>query len=451
MSRDLRRLAPAATAVFLAVAASVVHAAVPVPGAPQVRPVAIVGAEIHPVSGPMIPHGTIVFAGGKILAVGAAAIVSVPADAERVDGAGKRVYPGLIDAFTQVGLSEVSSVRATVDSREIGTINPNARAQVAFNPESENIPVTRSNGILVVGAAPQGGLLGGQVAAMMLDGWTWEDMTLRAPVGMQLSWPPMLLVRAGAPEEQQKETREKSLRALHEAFADARAYGTAKGAARRGRDAFETDLRWEAMLSVLEGRIPLFVEAEEIHQIEAAVAFAVAESLRIVIVGGYDAADAAELLRRHDVPVIVGGIHRLPRRRGEAYDDPFTLPERLRRAGVRFCLTNGGVWNERNLPYAAATAVAYGLPAEAGLAAITLEAARILGVADRVGSLEAGKDATLIVTDGDPFEQPTNVERAWIEGRAVDLNDRHEALNAKYVEKYRRLGIDPGAHAGGKP
>jgi len=439
----------AGAAVILLVAPGA-RAAVPVPGPPQVLPVAIVGAEIHPVAGPVIADGTIVFAGGKIVAVGPTATVPIPADAERIDGRGKRVYPGFIDAFTQLGLSEVGSVRATVDSREIGPINPNARAQVAFNPESELLPVTRSNGVLVVGAAPQGTLLGGQVAAMTLDGWTWEDMTLRAPVGMQVTWPSMLLVRDGTPEPRQKENRERALRALHEAFDDARAYRTAKLAAGRGA-APEADLRWEAMIPVLERRIPLFVEAEEIHQIEAAVEFAAAESLKLVIVGGYDAADAGDLLRRHDVPVIVGGIHRLPRRRGDAYDAPYTLPERLRSAGVRFCLTNGGLYNERNLPYATATAVAYGLPADAGVAAITLEAARILGIADRVGSLETGKDATLIVTDGDPLEEPTAVERAWIGGRLIDLNDRQKTLNAKYTEKYRRLGVDPGAAGGSRP
>ncbi len=448
----IRRLLVAALVAGVSPALALVPAAqgaVPVPGPPQVRPVAIVGAEIHPVSGPVIADGTIVFAGGRIVAVGASAGVTVPADAERIEGRGKRVYPGFIDAFTQLGLSEVPSVRATVDSREIGPINPNARAQVAFNPESELLPVTRSNGVLVVGAAPQGTLLGGQVAAMTLDGWTWEDMTLRAPVGLQVTWPSMLLVRDGTPEARQRENRERALRALHQAFGDARAYRAAKLAA--GRGAIETDVRWEAMIPVLEGRLPLFVEAEEIHQIEAAVGFAAAESLKLVIVGGYDAADAGDLLRRHDVPVIVGGIHRLPRRRGDAYDAPYTLPERLRAAGVRFCLTNGGISNERNLPYAAATAVAYGLPADAGIAAITLEAARILGVADRVGSLEPGKDATLIVTDGDPLEEPTAVERAWIGGRAVDLNDRQKTLNAKYAEKYRRLGVDPGAGGGSPP
>ncbi len=432
-----------AFALVFMLSASAAHSAVPIPGPPQTRPVAIVGAALYPVSGPRIADGTIVFAEGKIVAVGPTASMTVPAEAERIDGRGKRVYPGLVDAWTQLGLNEVTAVRATVDAREVGPINPNVRAQVSFNPESELLPVTRSNGVLVVGVAPQGGLLGGQVAAMTLDGWTWEEMTLRAPVGMQLSWPPMVLVRDGAPEDRQKENREKALRAVHEAFADARAYRVAKLGA--GSAGIETDLRWEAMIPVLERRVPLFVEAEEIHQIEAAVAFAAAESLKLVIVGGYDAAAAGELLRRNDVPVIVGGILRLPRRRGDAYDAPYTLPARLHRAGVRFCLTNGSLWNERNLPYAAGTAVAYGLPAEVGLAAITLEAARILGVGDRVGSLEPGKDATLLVTNGDPMEEPTAVERAWIGGRAVDLDDRHKTLNAKYVEKYRRLGIDPGA------
>jgi len=445
MSRDRLVSGGGLVLLTLALSAPAAHAAVPVPGAPQAKPIAIVGAAIHPVSGPAIAAGTIVFENGKITAVGPSSSVAVPAGAERVDGAGKRVYPGFIDAWTQIGLSEVSSVRATVDSREIGPINPNARAQVAFHPESEILPVTRSNGVLIVGAAPSGGLLGGQVAAMTLDGWTWEDMTVRAPVGMQMSWPGMVISRDGAPEDRQKETREKALRSVEEAFAKARGYRAAKHAARGG--AFETDLRWEGMLPLLEGRIPLFVEADELTQIQAAVAFAQAQGVKLVIVGGYDAPDCADLLARHDVPVIVGGIHRLPRRRGDAYDLPYTLPDRLRQAGVRFCLTNGSLWNERNLPYAAATAVAYGLPADAGIAAITLDAARILGVADRVGSLEVGKDATLIVVDGDPLEQPTHVEQAWIGGRAVDLDDRQKTLNAKYVEKYRRLGIEPGPGA----
>lgn len=440
----------AVAGVLLATGSPAARAAVPVPGAPQERPVAIVGATIHPVSGAPFGNGTIVFAGGRITALGPAAGTAVPADAERVDGTGRHVYPGLIDPFTTLGLTEIGSVRATVDSREIGPINPNARPQVAFHPESELLPVTRSNGVLVVGAAPSGGLLPGQVAAMTLDGWTWEDMTLRAPVGMVVEWPPMLVVRGeGPPEERQREAREKRLRALHQAFDDARAYRVAKAAA--GAD-LPVDERWEAMLPVLDRRIPLFVVAEEVLQIEAAVAFAEAESLRLVIVGGYDAPAAAGLLARHDVPVVVSAIQRLPRRRGDPYDAAFTVPARLAAAGVRFCIANGGTWNERNLPYAAATAAAFGLSGDQALSSITLDAARILGIADRVGSLEPGKDATLILTDGDPLEEPTHVERAWIGGRGIDLDDRQKDLNAKYREKYRRLGTDTAsaAHAPGK-
>lgn len=426
------------------------RAAVPVPGAAQARPVAIIGAALHPVSGPAIAAGTIVFAAGKIVALGSAGTVPVPAEAERIDGAGLRVYPGLIDPYTALGLTEISSVRGTIDSREVGRINPGGRVELAYHPESELLPVTRSNGVLIAGVAPDGGgILPGQAAAMQLDGWTWEEATLRPAIGMVVNWPGMLLVRGegAASDERQKETRETALRALRQAFADARAYRDGKRAAPGGRrsPSFATDVRWEAMVPVLERRVPLFVQADEILQIEAAVAFARAENVRLVLVGGYDAPEAAALLARHDVPVIVSAIHRLPRRRGDPYDAPYTVPARLAAAGVRFAIANGGTWNERNLPYAAATAAAYGLPADQALRAITLDAARILGVEDRVGSLEVGKDATLIVTTGDPLEQPSRVVRAWIGGRAVDLNDRQKTLHEKYREKYRRLGAVPTA------
>ncbi len=204
--------------------------------------------------------------------------------------------------------------------------------------------------------------------------------------------------------------------------------------------------RWEAMIPVLERRMPLLVSANEVHQIEAAVAFAAAESLRLVLHGGYDAPFIAPLLKAHDVPVIVSAVHRLPARRASAYDDPFTLPERLRQAGVRFAIgAGGGGWNDRNLPYHAATAAAYGLPPEEALRAITLSPAEILGVADRVGSLEPGKDATLFLATGDPLEEATRIERAFIQGRVVDLSDKQKVLYEKYREKYRRLGGSTGS------
>ncbi len=416
------------------------RAAVPVPGAKQSRPIAIEGATIHPVDGADITNGTIVFADGKIVAMGAQ--VAVPADAERVEGKGLHVYPALISAWSRLGLSEIESVRASNDFQETGDLNPNVRAEAAFQPESETLPVTRSNGVLLAHVVPRGGVFSGMGAVMMLDGWTWEEMTLRSAASSRLAWPPTVVTRdplgAVVTEERQRAARRKALKEMREALASARAYAAAAGAG-----TVEKDARWEGLRPVLERKVPLWVEADEVHQIEDAVAFADAESLRLVIVGGYDAPLTADLLREHDVPVIVSSVHRLPTRRNEPYDAPFTLPARLRDAGVRFAIAaGGGSWAERNLPYQAATAAAHGLGREAALRAITLDAANLLGVGDRVGSLAVGKDATLIVTTGDPLDQESAVTQAWIQGRAVDLNDKQRVLEAKYRTKYDRL---PGA------
>ncbi len=202
------------------------------------------------------------------------------------------------------------------------------------------------------------------------------------------------------------------------------------------------------MIPVLARQIPVFIDAEETQQIQAAVSFAEQEKLRLVIVGGYDAPACAELLKKHNVPVIVAGVHRLPRRRNDPYDAPFTVPARLHAAGIEFCIAGviGGSSgaspaNVRNLPHHAGTAAAHGLPSEEALKAVTLYPAKLLGVDDRIGSLEVGKDATLIVTTGDPLDIPTHVTAAYIQGREVSLNDRHKRLWEKYKEKYRRLGI----------
>jgi imidazolonepropionase-like amidohydrolase len=446
-----RALVSACALVALALPASGARAAVPTPGAAQSRPVAIVGATIHPIASPAIEGGTIVFAGGRIAAVGASSSVAVPEGAERVDGSGLHVWPGLISAWSRLGLSEIESIRASNDFEETGGINPNVRAEAAFQSESETLPVTRSNGVLLAHVVPRGGVLSGRSAVMMLDGWTWQDMTLKAPVCERMTWPPTVMVRdplgTSAAEERQRAARRKALAAVHEAFADARAYAAAARAAERGAGpAPERDARWEGLRPVIEGRVPLLVEADEVHQIEDAVLFAEAESLKLVIVGGYDAPLTAGLLRRRDVPVIVSAIHRQPSRRNDPYDAPFTLPARLREAGVRFCIAaGGGSWAERNLPYQAATAAAFGLGRDAAMAAITLDAARILGVDDRVGSLEAGKDATVILTTGDPLDEETQVRAAWIQGRAVDLNDKQRVLEAKYRTKYDRLRTEAGA------
>jgi imidazolonepropionase-like amidohydrolase len=371
-----------------------------IPAKPQDHTIALVGATIHPVAGPIIENGTIVFDRGKITAVGASA--SIPPGSETIDVSGKHVYPGFISADTYIGLIEIGAIRATRDRTETGDINPNVRAEVAVNPESELIPVARANGITTTVTAPSGGLISGTSAVMMMDGWTWEEMTLKAPAAMYVSWPRMTIIRAPwftRSEEEQKKEREKSLGELTDAFRNARAYLTAKKAeTQKGVPYHDVDMRWGAMIPVLERKQPVVVWATEVQQIQAAVAWADQENIRIIIGGGYDAWRVADLLKKKNIPVLAGGIHRLPMRRFEAYDEPFVLPVKLYKAGIQFAIiTRDEAPHERNLPYHAATAAAYGLPKEEALKAIE-----------------------------------------FIQGRKIDLTSRHTMLYEKYKEKYRR-------------
>ncbi len=414
-----------------------------IPGKPQDHPIALTGGTIYTVSGAVIENGTILFDKGKIVAVGTT--VDIPASAEKIDVKGKFVYPGMIDANSNLGLTEIGAVRATNDITESGNNNANLRAEVAVNPESELIPVTRANGVTVAITRPAGGIISGTAAAIMMDGWTWEEMTLKAPVGLIVSWPSMTINHAWweqRSEDDQKKARDKSLAELHNYFRDARAYMKAKESeGKEGVPYHNTDLRWEAMIPVLQGKIPVLVDAEEIQQIEAAVAWAAQEHIKLVVVGGYDAWRLTDLLKEKDVPVIVNPIERVPWRRWEAFDDPATLPKKLLDAGVRFCIAGeAGASNERNVPYHAAMAASYGLPKADALKSVTLYAAQILGLADRIGSLEVGKDATIFVSTGDPLEIMSNVTMEFIQGKSVSLHSRHTELYEKYLEKYKRLG-----------
>ncbi len=410
------------------------------PGADQKNPIALIGGTLHPVSSAPIEGGVLLFDKGKITAIGAAA--DIPADAERISIAGKHVYPGMFDAFTNMGLVEVNALRPSRDESESGRFNPNVRAEVAVNPDSELIPVARANGVLLVMTAPSGGLISGKAAVIQLDGWTWEDMTLRSQVGLIVNWPRMAAVLDGAGKKsagKQSGASQQSLKYLREQFTNARAYLQAR---ENAPDLHPLDLKWEAMASVLDGQTPMIVVADRVRQIQSAVAFAEEENVKLVIYGGYDAPLCAKLLNAHKIPVIVGGVQRLPRSRSDDYDAPFTLAKRLFDAKIEFCISGAGRFGAsqvRNLPYHAAMAAAFGLPRGEALKAITLSPARILGVADRVGSLEVGKDATMIITDGDPLETVTHVDLAYIQGRVVDLSSRHTRLWRKYQEKYRRL------------
>jgi len=411
-----------------------------IPAARQAKPIALKGATLHPVSGADIASGTIVFENGKITALGADA--AVPAGAEIIDVTGKHIYPGLISANSVLGLTEIGAVRATIDIAEPGTINPNARSITSINPDTEVIPVARSNGILTALAVPEGGIISGQSAVLRMDGWTPEEMAVRASAALHLRWPDLTINRdPRAPksmEDQQKDIDE-AQKKLRDAFQIARSYWQARKTA--GPD-FKSDLRWEAIMPLFEGKLPLFVHAEKLAQIEAALAWAKEAQLKIVLVGGNDAWQMAARLKETDTPVIIALTTALPLRRDDPYDSAFGNAARLHEAGVRFCIARNGRDSEgpheRGLPYEAAMAASFGLPKEEALKAVTLYPAQILGVADQLGSLEAGKAATLLVTNGDPLDFPTQIEAAYIDGRKIDLSNRQTRLRDKYQEKYRR-------------
>ena len=408
-------------------------------------PIAIVGGTLYPVTSPPIENGTLLIRGGKIVAIGKE--VDIPIEATRVDVAGMSIYPGLFNSDGRLGLVEINSVRATRDYSEVGRINPNVRVEVAVNPDSELLPVTRSGGVLLSLTVPEGGLVSGTSAVLQLDGWTWEDLTLKAPVGLHVNWPRIRGGRKEGSAKSEESPAQKSIRELRSFFENARAYHVNRGGKSPAGLNQNLDLKFEALKPVLKKEIPIIVAAESAAQIQSAVSFAVEQSVRIIIYGGYDAETCASLLKRHDIPVIIAGTHRLPRRRSDPYDTPFTLPNRLRLAGVSYCITANdsfGAPNTRNLPYQAGHAVAFGLPHNEGLKAITIYPARILGVSDRVGSLEIGKDATVIVTTGDPLETTTQVTSAFVQGRSLDLSDRHKSLWKKYRERLRRLGLLEG-------
>ncbi|MEE8336229.1 MAG: amidohydrolase family protein [Candidatus Neomarinimicrobiota bacterium] len=418
-----------------------------IPAPDQTRPILLYNGVIHTVSAGTIENGAILFENGKITRI--AEKIAAPADAESIDLMGKHVYPGFISAVTSLGLVEISAVKATADFAETGSINPNLRANVGYNPDSEIIPVTRSNGVLLANVTPSSGLLSGQSSLMMLDGWTWESATLEHSTGLHLNWPSMSLNYAfdsKIPVEKQTEKRSKKLTEIDELFDMARSYGLLKKANPETRLNFPgVDLRLEAIVPFAEGKKPIFIHAQEKRQIEAALFWSVRQKVKIIIVGGRDAWRVTALLKKYKIPVIFESVLSLPQRRFEDYDQIYKIPALLDRDGVTFCITTSGSAFEtahlRNLPYHAAMAAAFGLSKETALRSITLSTAEILGVADRVGSLDEGKDATLFVSTGDALETSSQVRLAFIQGRKIDLSDRHKILYKKYQEKYRQLKL----------
>jgi imidazolonepropionase-like amidohydrolase len=399
-------------------------------------------ANIHPVTGPAIANGSVLVEDGKIAEVGQK--VTAPRGARIIDLKGLELYPGMIDSASELGLSEISSVRETVDVNELGLFKPQLRAGVAVNPASEHIPVTRANGITSVITLPGGGIICGQSSLIHLDGWTTEEMLVSPSAAMVLDFPQIQTSTGGrfrredAPTVSFAEARrryEMQLQQLENFFELARRYRQAKLA---GAADFRTDLKLEAMIPVLEGKLPVAIRADRERTIREAVKFAEKQKIRMVLAHGDEAWKLAAELKAKNIPVTLGPTLRLPEEEDDPYDKPFTIPGELYKAGVKIAFGSFGPTasdHPRNLPYQAAAAVGFGLPHDEALKAVTINAAEIWGVADRIGSIEKGKWADLIVTDGDPLETKTQVKQMFIQGRLVDLDSKHLRLYEKYMNR----------------
>jgi imidazolonepropionase-like amidohydrolase len=414
------------------------------PVATRAQTLLLKNATVHPVSGPVLAPGDVLIENGKVSQIGH---LDVKAD-QVVDLTGQHLYPGMLALNTTLGLVEIEEVRATRDMEETGQFVPEVQSWVAVNPDSELLPVARANGVTYFEPTPEGSMVAGQSALMAIDGWTTEEMAFKKPAALHVYWPGMDINpvgrrggfrrrgASGSTEERTKE-RERKVRELADYFADARAYAQARDAAQtNGAPDPGLNPSWEAMLPYVRGQRPIVVHADELRQIKSALQWAETNNYKIIIAGGHDAWKVADLLAKKNVPVIYDGTYTLPSSEAESYDIHFKAPELLRQAGVKVALSLQGdvaaAALTKNLPYVASQAVAYGLPADEALKAITLYPAQILGVDDRLGAIEPGKDATLFACTGDILDLRANVTHVWMAGHEVSLENRHTRLYEKY-------------------
>ncbi len=404
-----------------------------IPGQVSSQAVLIKGATLHTVTDGVKPNTDLLFEAGVIKQI--ASNITPVANTKVIEASGKHVYPGLIGLSSNLGLVEIGAVRATRDASETGRVTPEVKAHIAYNADSELIPTVRSNGITHVESSPDGGGLMGQSSLMQLDAWNWQDALVKAGTGMHLQWPQSGINKSfweKRPPEKQKEDQEKERARLKELFAQIKAYDKARQADKQQA----IDVRWEAMRPVLRGDMPLFIHVNDYRQIEEAIHFAQSESLKVILVGVSDADKAIDLLQAHKIPVIYTSPWGRPDRSDEALDKAYRMPGLLEQKGIEYALTVGGSWNMRDLPFAAGQSIAYGVSPETALKSITLTPAELLGVDETMGSLTVGKQATLIISQGDLFDHLTHhVETMYIDGRPVDLDNRHKRLYEKYSKK----------------
>ncbi len=445
MTAASRRMTAAAGAVILL--ASTAHAQLgsfnPTPG-PQ-GTFAIRGGKVVTVSGAEIPNGTVVISGGKITAVGAN--VAIPNGAKIIDATGLSVYPGMIETGSSVGLSEIGQgAVATVDISEVGSFNPNAQAFFGIDPHSAHIGVARVVGITTVVSRPTGGIVSGQAALMNLAGDTPPKMAVVPRVALVIELPRSgfggrgfaranVAQQGTADANRVRQLQTDSLRAL---LHDADAYGKAHAAYAKDKSLPRParDVVLESMLPALSGQMPAIFVADRANDIRDAVTFAEEMHLKPIIIGGEQAPAIAAFLKQHNVPVIVTSVMHLPSREDDPFDANFTTPAKLAAAGVQFAISTGDRGSEiRNLPYTAGMAAAHGLSKTDALKSVTLWPAQIFGVADKMGTIEVGKMANIVVTTGDMLEARTDTKYLFIDGRQVPLDSKHTQLNAQFKDR----------------
>lgn len=410
---------------------------------------AIVGAKVVTVTGAVIENGTVVIQNGKITAVGAGA--SVPSGAERIDGKGLSVFPGMIDASTNLGLAEIGQgANATIDIAETGTNNANAKAITGVNPHSSHVNVTRVNGITTVMSAPTGGLIAGQGTVINLNGATQADMAVEGTVALVINFPRVVAGGFGGGGfggfggQQQTDfnelvrRRDTQIEELKKVFTAAQNHARAMEAYAKDKSlpAVATNLSLEALAPYVRGEKPIVFTAERERDIRAIAKFVSEMKVKGIVVGGQEAWKAADVLKANNIAVIYTNIYSLPVRDDDAYDMLFEGPSKLQQAGIRFAVSTGDQGAEvRDLPYHAGLAGSFGLSKEEALKSVTLYPAQILGVSDRLGSIEVGKMANVVVADGDILDPRTNIKYMFINGRMIPLTSRHTELFDSFKDR----------------
>lgn len=390
---------------------------------------------IHIGNGSVIENGMIGVRDGKIDLVQSLEKQASGNYEKTIDGQGKHVYPGFIAPNTRLGLEEIQAVRSTKDYREVGNFNPNIRSIIAYNTDSDVVPTVRSNGVLLAQIVPEGGRISGQSSIVYTEGDNWEDVTLAFDNCVHLRWPSRIRYTGWWAQRGRTEMNKnynKGRAAVKVYFDAAKAYAQKDKVVRK-------NLKFETMKALFKQEKKLVVHAEDAKSMMDAINLLQPYGVEVVIQGATEAWRITDFLKEKNISVILHDIHQLPRRDDSDVDQPFKTPAVLQAKGIKFAfsLNNQGSWNVRNLMFQAGQAIGHGLDKEAAVSALTLNTAEILGIADRVGSLEKGKDATFIVSEGDALDMRTSViTAAFMAGRKVSLEDKQKELYDKYMEKY---------------